>query len=91
MGKLILIGRRIRKSQQRILLLLCLSQGVQLIAHGHAHQAEDRIVNGIRIVGAPPTTQPISRTGRRNTYQFYTYTIPGQEACVNTKLEKIQI
>jgi 3',5'-cyclic AMP phosphodiesterase CpdA len=91
MGKLMLTGRRIPNRQQRILLLLCLSHGVGLIAHGHVHKAEDRIVNGIRIVGAPPTTQPISRTHRSNTYQFYTYTIQGQDARVNTKLEKIQI
>ncbi len=90
MSKLALAGRHIPNRQQRILMLLCLSHGVQLIAHGHVHKAEDRIVNGIRIVGAPPTTQPISRT-RRNTYQFYTYTIQGQDARVNTKLEKIQI
>jgi 3',5'-cyclic AMP phosphodiesterase CpdA len=91
MGKLMLTGRRIPNSQQRILLFLCLSHGVQLIAHGHVHKAEEHIVNGIRIVGASPTTQPISRTNRSNTYQFYTYTIQGQQTSVNTKLEKIQI
>jgi 3',5'-cyclic AMP phosphodiesterase CpdA len=91
MGKLMLAGRRMRKSQQRVLMLLCLSHGVQVIAHGHAHKAEDRVVNGIRIVGAPPTTQPISSTSRGDTYQFYTYTIQGQDMRVNTKLEKIQI
>jgi 3',5'-cyclic AMP phosphodiesterase CpdA len=91
MGRLMLTGRRIPNRQQRALLLLCLSHGVQVIAHGHVHKAEDRIVNGIRIVGAPSTTQPISRTSRSNTYQFYTYTIQGHEARVNTKLEKIQI
>ncbi len=91
MGRLMLTGRRIPNRQQRALLLLCLSHGVKLIAHGHAHKAEDRIVNGIRIVGAPPTTKPISRTSRRNTYQLYIYTIRGQDAHVNTKLEKIQI
>jgi 3',5'-cyclic AMP phosphodiesterase CpdA len=91
MSKLMLTGRRIPNRQQRILLLLCLSHGVQLIAHGHVHKAEDRIVNGIRIVGAPPTTQPISGTNRGNTYQFYTYTIQGQQTSVITKLEKIQI
>jgi 3',5'-cyclic AMP phosphodiesterase CpdA len=91
MGKLMLTGRRIPNRLQRILLLLCLSHGVQLIAHGHVHKAEDRIVNGVRIVGAPPTTQPIVRTNRRNTYQFYTYTIHGHETRVHTKLEKITI
>ena len=91
MGKLMLTGRRIPNRQQRALLLLCLSHGVQLIAHGHVHKAHDRIVNGIRIVGAPPTTQPISRTSHGNTYQFYTYTIHSQQTSVNTKLEKIQI
>jgi 3',5'-cyclic AMP phosphodiesterase CpdA len=91
MSKLMLTGRRIPNRQQRILLLLCLSHGVQLIAHGHVHKAHDRIVNGIRIVGAPPSTQPIPGTNRSNTYQFYTYTIQGQQTSVNTKLEKIQI
>ncbi len=91
MGKLMLTGRRIPNRQQSILLLLCLSHGVGLIAHGHVHKAQDRTVKGIRIVGAPPTTQPISGTNRSNTYQFYTYTIQGHDTCVNTKLEKIQI
>jgi 3',5'-cyclic AMP phosphodiesterase CpdA len=91
MGRLMLTGRRIPNRQQRTLLLLCLSHGVQLIAHGHVHKPEDRIVNGVRIVGAPSTTQPISTTSRGNTYQFYTYTIHGQDTRVNTKLEKIQI
>jgi 3',5'-cyclic AMP phosphodiesterase CpdA len=91
MGKLMLTGRRIPNRQQRTLLLLCLSHGVQLIAHGHVHMAHEHIINGIRIVGAPPTTQPITGTNRGNIYQFYTYTIQGQQTNVITKLEKIQI
>jgi len=91
MSRLLFTGRRIARSQQRVLLLLCLSHGVQIIAHGHAHKAEDRTVYGVRIVGAPSTTQPVFKTGTRNVYQFFTYTIHGHHGRVDTKLQRIQV
>jgi len=90
MNRLMLMGRRLPNRQQRVLMLLCLSHGVQIIAHGHVHRAEDRVVDGIRIIGAPPTTRPLSQIGTGNTYHFYTYTIRGQNSAVHAKLEKIQ-
>jgi 3',5'-cyclic AMP phosphodiesterase CpdA len=89
MGKLMLTGRKIPRRQQRHLLLLCLSHGVRVIAHGHVHKAEDRVVDGVRIVGAPSTTKPASKAGGKNVYQFYTYTIQGADARVSTKLHKV--
>jgi len=38
--------------------LLCLTHRVRLVLHGHLHEAEDRLVNGLRIVGAPAATEP---------------------------------
>jgi len=91
MGRLIMTGRLIPNRQQRVLLLLCLSHGVKMIAHGHVHKAEDRVVHGVRIIGAPPTTQPAGTMGGRNVYQFYTYTIGGHDDRVHAELQKIQI
>ena len=89
--RLILAGRQLPKRQRRALLMLCLSQGVSVIAHGHVHKAQDHIVSGIRIVGAPPTTQPIMQRSGRNFYQFYTYTIEGRAGKVNTRLRTIEV
>lgn len=89
--KMELTGRKIRVSHERVLLLLCIAHGVQLIAHGHAHNIHERIVNGIHIVGASSTTQRISTSSGRNIFQFYTYTIHDHNARVIIKLEKIQI
>lgn len=53
---------------------LSLSHGVRLVLHGHLHEDEDRRVNGLRIIGAPSTTQPTSDTGEEF-YQFNRYII----------------
>jgi 3',5'-cyclic AMP phosphodiesterase CpdA len=90
-NRLLFIGRQIPVRQQRALLMLCLSHGVKLIAHGHVHKAHEHLVNGIHIVGAPPTTQPIHTTSNRNLYQFFIYTIEKEDGRINTKLRTIKI
>jgi predicted phosphodiesterase len=60
------------QEDRRALRLLCLAHRVRLVLHGHLHAAEDRLVNGIRIIGAPAATElscsceiPISHANTR--------------------------
>ena len=54
--------------------VLCVSHGVRLVLHGHLHEYEDRSVNGVRIIGAPSSTQPIITNGKKR-YAFNRYKI----------------
>ncbi len=81
----------IPQDQRRTLRLLSIAQKVRLIIHGHIHFAEDRRVNGIRIIGAPPTTEPVLNKDGSKQYQFYTYTIKGGSHRVYCQLQKIQV
>jgi len=54
---------------------LCIASKVRLVVHGHLHQAEDRRVNGLRIIGAPATTEPIDLKAKAKRYRFYQYTV----------------
>lgn len=58
-------GQEVPAADRRALRLLCVSHGVRAIVHGHLHRFEDRRVNGVRIVGAPATTEPVAVDGRR--------------------------
>ena len=69
----------IPKEDRWALRFLCLSQGVRLIIHGHLHEQEDRYVNGIRIIGAPSTTQPVIKENGE-LYRFYRYIVAGNIA-----------
>ena len=64
----------IPKEDRWALRFLCLSHGVRLIVHGHLHEQEDRRVNGIRIIGAPSTTQPVENE-LGESYRFYRYIV----------------
>ncbi|BCJ91324.1 3',5'-cyclic adenosine monophosphate phosphodiesterase CpdA [Terrihabitans soli] len=55
--------------------MLCRAAKVRLIVHGHLHEAEDRRVNGIRIIGAPATTEPKDFAAKKKTYRFYEYAV----------------
>ena len=81
----------IPQNQRRALRLLCVSHKVRLIVHGHLHLAEDRYVNNVRIIGAPATTEPVKSRVSTKQYQFYTYTIRGNDNRVYYKLQKIMI
>lgn len=70
-------GHQIGEGQRHALQLLCITHRIRLLIHGHLHLAEDRRLGGIRIIGAPATTQPISRRKRDNNYQFFMYSVLG--------------
>jgi len=77
--------------QRRALRLMCLTHRVRMIIHGHVHLAEDRRVNGIRIVGAPATTQPVEKINGKCKCQFCSYTVHGQGGRITIKLKTIRI
>jgi len=64
----------IPREERWALQFMCVAHGVRLILHGHLHEDEDRRVNGIRIIGAPSTTQPTSLEKNKH-YQFNRYTV----------------
>jgi 3',5'-cyclic AMP phosphodiesterase CpdA len=52
-------GHEVPLADRRALRLLCLTHGVAAVIHGHVHRSEDRRVNGVRMVGARPSTDPV--------------------------------
>ncbi|MDF1562871.1 MAG: metallophosphoesterase [Deltaproteobacteria bacterium] len=54
---------------------LCALGGVRLIAHGHLHRSDDRELDGVRIVGAPASTEP--KPGTSGVYRVYGYEVRG--------------
>ena len=64
----------IPKEGRWALRFMAVSHGVRLIVHGHLHEQEDRRVNGIRIIGAPSTTQPLM-TDVGHLYNFNRYIV----------------
>lgn len=71
------MSHQLPEETRRALRLLCLSHRVRLIAHGHLHQKEDRNINGIRIIGAPATTEPVVVKGV-SCYRLWAYEIAGR-------------
>jgi predicted phosphodiesterase len=57
--------------------LLALTHGVRLVVHGHLHRAEERRVNGVRIIGAPASTEP-DRSGKVNVWRYAVYVESGR-------------
>lgn len=83
-------GHQIPEGQRHALHLLCIAHRVRLLIHGHLHMAEDRRVGGVRVVGAPATTEPVLR--QKNTdYQFYTYSVVGDGSMVRCALGKVNL
>jgi Icc-related predicted phosphoesterase len=74
------------QDQRRALRLLCFTHKVRLIIHGHVHLAENRYVNGIHIIGAPPATEPVKINGKNTGYQFYQYIVKGKKPILHHKL-----
>lgn len=70
---------------------LCVKYKVRLLAHGHMHEAMDRRVNSVRIIGAPATTQPLSRTSNKNRYQYYSYRISGASNRLRPELVTVAV
>jgi 3',5'-cyclic AMP phosphodiesterase CpdA len=77
---------QIPQSDRRAFRQLCIAGKVRLVIHGHLHQAEDRRVNGIRMIGAPATTEPVERPPHPPRYQFFQYTVGGNGGRVYVNL-----
>ncbi|MBW1809257.1 MAG: metallophosphoesterase [Deltaproteobacteria bacterium] len=84
-------GHQIPQEQRQALRLLCITHRVRLLIHGHLHLAEDRRVSGVRIIGAPATTEPLPGKGSKRAYQFYSYTVQGQGGRVRCELKTVTI
>lgn len=68
---------------------LCALGGVRLIAHGHLHRSDDRQLDGVRLIGAPATTQPKPRT--KHTYQAWSYTVHGSSGRIRAELADVSL
>jgi calcineurin-like phosphoesterase family protein len=77
---------QIPPEERRAFRHLCLAAKVRLVVHGHLHQAEDRRVNGLRIIGAPAATEPIDLNAKPRQYRFYQYTVRGAGGRVDVEL-----
>jgi len=84
------MGHQIPREQRRMLLLLCLAHRVRLLVHGHLHLAEDRKVSGVRILGAPATTEPLSAGALASDYPLRTYTVQGDGGRVRCELRSVR-
>lgn len=82
------LAHEVPESDRRALRLLGVAHGVRLIVHGHLHRAEDRRVNGIRIVGAPASTQPLASDAGR--VGVYSYLVQGNGGRVVVRLHSVE-
>ena len=72
-------GHQIPADQRQALRLLCIGTGVRLIVHGHLHRAEDRRLDGLRVVGVPSSTEPRKTSSKAGKCELATYTIRGPQ------------
>ncbi|MBI5091105.1 MAG: metallophosphoesterase [Candidatus Hydrogenedentes bacterium] len=82
------LAHQIPESERRALRLLCLSHRVRLVLHGHLHLEECRQVNGITIVGAPASTQPLDKEGGQ-VCRFWQYQIGGVSRRVTRRIVEL--
>ncbi len=80
---------QMNQKDRQFLRVLCNSHRVRLILHGHLHKADMRHVSGVRIVGAPASTQPLNK--RKRTFQFYEYVVRGDGGRVNRYLRTVTL
>ncbi len=83
------LAHQIPEEHRHGLMLLSVAHRVRLVMHGHLHLKEDRRITGIRIVGAPATTQPQRADGRQ--YGFFTYTVHGAGGRLRCKFCSVRI
>lgn len=81
---------QIPAEERRRLRELCAKYRVRLIAHGHMHEAMDRRVNGVRIIGAPASTQPMPGRGKKRV-QFYRYSVRGNGGRLEPTLVTVEV
>jgi predicted phosphodiesterase len=84
-------GHQIPEGQRRALRLLCLSHRVRLIVHGHLHRTEDRRVSGVRVIGAPASTEPARAADGRARSAFFSYTLDRKTLRLSVKLESVAV
>ncbi|MBC8871590.1 MAG: metallophosphoesterase [Planctomycetes bacterium] len=89
MGPLGRLAHQVPTEQRHGLLLLCVAHRVRLVLHGHLHMKEDRRVTGVRIVGAPATTQPVPKS--RSEFPYYRYTVQGAASRVRTAYRTVTV
>ena len=90
-GKVSRLAHQVPVADRCALRLLGVTQGVRLIVHGHLHRAEDRYVNGIRIIGAPASTQPLASDTDTDTDKVgvYSYVVQGDGGRVVARLHTV--
>ncbi|MFB3896815.1 MAG: metallophosphoesterase [bacterium] len=71
--------------QRRAFRSICRNHRVRLVLHGHIHRLETRVVNGLRIIGAPAFTEPDSK----GAYIFWRYLI--KKPSLRTYAEKCAV
>ncbi len=76
-GNLGRLARGVPEDQRRALRLLCIAHRVRLVLHGHLHRAEDRRVDGVRMVGVGASTEPQSDDSGARFYELATYSVQG--------------
>jgi len=84
-------GHQVPEGQRRAIRLLCVTHRVRLLVHGHLHMAEDRRVGGVRIVGAPATTEPVAVHKGGMDYQFFRFAVHGNGERVSTRLTTVTV
>ncbi len=84
-------GHQIDKADRQALKLLSITHGVRMMVHGHLHMAEDRRVSGIRVIGAPATTESSTKRKANNDYHYYTYTVRGNGGRVQYDFQTVQL
>jgi hypothetical protein len=82
-------GPQIPEQQRHGLVLLCIAHRVRLLLHGHLRMAEDRRVAGVRTIGAPASTQPVSGSGNESHYRFFVYTVQGAGGRIRRQLRTV--
>jgi len=83
------LARQLPQDQRRAIRLLCITQGVRIALHGHLHRSENRRVGGVRIIGAPATTEPLSNIDP--TYTFWNYSISQKSYRISYRLCAVKI
>jgi len=80
---------QIPEDQRHGLMLLCVAHRVRLVLHGHLHLKEDRRITGVRIVGAPASTEPLRNRGAAKEYGVWSYTVQGEGRRVGCRFETV--
>ena len=83
------LTHQLSEDDRHSVILLCVAHRVRLLIHGHLHMCEDRRITGVRIVGAPATTQPLDRSAAKKLYQFFSYNVHGNGGRVHCALHTV--